>query len=337
MTRLIKQAVALFFLLILAIAVLPRAVLASTYGECAYGESTYGNGCAASPTPSSGTSGSSDSGTSAPSAPSCTAQAPGSAPWLYGAIPQSSTSILLYFTDAGDPVDSYALEFGTSSGSYQFGATNIGPKGMRTYLVQSLQANTTYYFRVRGGNGCAPGAWSNELSAKTLSLVAFNQLLFPASDLTTTPLITTPRTTPVPGSGEGTGEEITEETEPITGYDVKIKVVDTKQQPVDGATVTIHSDPQTAFTNEKGIVEFSNVEPGDHRIVVAYNGFEGEQAINLTGDVQEFNLTITIQPKNVLLAPQVLAVVGVMTVVILILLILLIRSKRKTPTLKKLV
>lgn len=115
--------------------------------------------------------------TPAPSAPGCTDSSPGArAPWLYAATAQSSSSILLYFTEAQDPVDRYALEFGTSANNYQFGADNIGGKGSYQYLVQSLSPGITYYFRVRGGNGCATGPWSNEISVQTKGWFSFSSL-----------------------------------------------------------------------------------------------------------------------------------------------------------------
>jgi hypothetical protein len=40
-------------------------------------------------------------------------------------------------------------------------------KGVIDYTIKELRPSTTYYFKVRGGNGCAPGGWSNTLSAKT--------------------------------------------------------------------------------------------------------------------------------------------------------------------------
>jgi len=33
--------------------------------------------------------------------------------------------------------------------------------------INYLSPNTTYYFQVRGGNGCATGDWSNSLMTKT--------------------------------------------------------------------------------------------------------------------------------------------------------------------------
>ncbi len=102
--------------------------------------------------------------------PVCSDTVPGSAPWLYDAISESKDSIRVYFTDAQDPVDKYVLEYGTEPGVYQFSSVNIGGKGTKTYLVEWLSPDKTYYFRVRGGNGCATGPWSNEISAKTKSL-----------------------------------------------------------------------------------------------------------------------------------------------------------------------
>ncbi len=85
-------------------------------------------------------------GSSSGSSSECSAPAPGNAPWLYAAVAKSSSSIEIYFTDSGDPYDHYALEYGTSSGSYQWGATNIGGKGTRSYTITDLSPNTTYYF-----------------------------------------------------------------------------------------------------------------------------------------------------------------------------------------------
>lgn len=347
---------------------------------------TYQIGSSPTPTPDS----SSGSSSNAPTAPSCGNLSPGAkAPWLYGAITQNNSSILLYFTEADDPVDHYALEFGTKSGEYPWGATNIGGKGSRTYLVQSLQPNTTYYFRVRGGNGCATGGWSNEISATTKGLVTFNQLQTTELDLEpATPSKTSSNTANnvcksytvktgdnlwnIASSELGDGSKYTEiieqnidefpslstsnsvdigwelklncgefsaekldstsldnEQETVGGYSINIKVTDTTQKPVSGAKVIIHSKVQETTTDENGVARFENVEPGDHRVLVAYNGFEGEQSINLTGDVKEFSLNITVEQKNVLTSPLVVAIIGGLGLVILVLVILLVRARAR--------
>jgi len=205
----------------------------------------------------------------------------------------------LRFTNWQTPVDHFVLEYGTSSNNYQFAAGNIGGKEINSYTVNYLNPNTTYYFRIRAGNGCAVGSWSNEISAKTLGSVSTNNLNIVSSDL------------------KPVGNQTTEQTE-TNGYDVKIKVVDTNQQPIEGAKVTMHSKIQEATTNKEGIVEFKNVEAGDHKVLIAYNNFEGEQSVNLTGDVKEFDLNVTVQEKSVLLSPLAIGIIGILILIIAI-------------------
>ncbi|MGI6423034.1 MAG: hypothetical protein ACOX0X_00200 [Candidatus Dojkabacteria bacterium] len=91
------------------------------------------------------------------------------APTLYSAVAQSSTSILLRLSDKSNFASKYILQYGTQSGNY----TNelVGVKMTlgtpRTYLVEALSPNTTYYFRIRSDNKCAKEVWSNEISATT--------------------------------------------------------------------------------------------------------------------------------------------------------------------------
>ncbi len=317
----------------------------------------------------------------------CSDQSPGTkAPWLYGAIAQDSGSVLLYFTEADNPVNKYVLEYGTQSGNYPYGVQDMGvnSRGQMTFLVKSLSSNTTYYFKVRGGNGCATGTWSNEISVTTKGLVSFNQLDITQSQLEPQPVTEVPSDTSCQSYtvksgdtlwsiaknllGDGnkykeiveqnkdkyssletsnnlrTGWELkiscgeqttTEETKKTTetptqgGYDVKVKVVDTAKKPVEGATVTLHSIPQTTKTDKNGVASFTNVEAGDHKVLIAYNNFEGEQSINLTGNVKEFDLNVTVQQKAISLSPLAYGIIGVMGLVIISLIVLLIKNKRK--------
>lgn len=324
--------------------------------------------------------------TSTPSPPSCSQTAPASAPNLYAAVPRSATSIMLQFTAASDPVDHYALEFGTESGVYTQGATNIGGRDIRRYQVKSLSPNTTYYFRVRAGNGCAAGAWSNEISATTLENIVVSQLLITES--TFEPVFNTSTTDSGEESGSsckqytvksgdnlwgvasellGDGSKYQEiinqnkEKYPslessnnlelgwtltyncdekqnrdeqkeieLEGYSINVKVLDDAGNPVAGAKVTIHSKIQEAITDRNGIATFNNVEPGAHRVIIAYEGFEGEQALNVTGNVQKYDLNITVRQQQVVFSPLSWVIIAILSVIIFILIFLLVRAKRNT-------
>ena len=353
----------------------PSVVMASNYGECGYGEADYGDGCDPTPTATT-TSGSSTSSTS--SAPSCDKTEPGSAPFLWGATTKGVDSILLQFGAASDPVEHYALEFGVESGKYIWGATTIGDKDTRAYLVESLTLNTTYYFRIRAGNGCATGDWSNEISATTKGYVSYSQLEITDSSLDTIPTTETEISCEeytvqvgdnlweIAGEMLGNGSKYKEiieqnkETYPSLlssnnldpgwelqfnckeeseigeqpqqeSYIVNVNVFGKDQNPIGGATVTIHSDPQEAITDERGMVRFESVDPGEHRVLVAYNGYEGEQSIFLTGDTKEFTLNNTLEMKNILMSRLFIAIVGGMGLVIAALTFFLIRTKFKKP------
>jgi hypothetical protein len=305
----------------------------------------FGQATVSSSTSSNSSSSSSSSSTT--QAPTCSATSPGNkVPWLYGAIPKGPNSIELYFTENSDPVTHYALEYGIKPGEYTYAVSDIGKKGLRTYIVSALQANSPYYFRVRAGNGCATGGWSNEIKAKTTNNLTTTFLDITSSELstvknveeekkekrTTVSFDPTPQPSPVP-----TLTEVQEQVTKKSGYDVTVVVVNKQKEPIQGADVTLHSTPKYATTNKDGIATFSNVEKGAHRVIIAYNNFEGEQSINLQGEVQEFKLNVEVEEKVVLLTPFSIGVIVLLTLIILVLGIFIIRLRNKkassfTPT-----
>lgn len=137
-------------------------------------------------------------------AATCSDTPPSSAPTLTSAIP-GVNSVTLTWTQAGDPISYYLVAFGTTSGSYTYGNPNVGAKGTNSYTISGLSGGITYYFVVRAGNGCAPGPFSNELSATPTGgfLTSIPSgfapeilgIATPEAELTTTPsgILTTPK------------------------------------------------------------------------------------------------------------------------------------------------
>ncbi len=74
-------------------------------------------------------------------------------------------SVTLTWDKASDPVSYYLVTYGTSVGSQTYGNPNVGGSSTTSYTVTNLSGGVTYYFRVRAGNGCMPGDYSNELAA----------------------------------------------------------------------------------------------------------------------------------------------------------------------------
>jgi len=100
--------------------------------------------------------------------PVCTATAPSSAPTLSAVQGATPNTVILAWTGV-TPVTHYTIRYGDTSGSYLYGANNVGNVG--SFVVSALSSGSTYYFQVAGVNDCAPGPWSNEASASPLGLI----------------------------------------------------------------------------------------------------------------------------------------------------------------------
>lgn len=119
---------------------------------------------------SSNNTSSSSSSSSDSSAPSCGSAKPENSPQLFQ-INTTNSKATLYFAPSGRNTNSYAIFYGYTANDERFAtAFNYGNSdGAIPYTINELEPNKTYYFKVRGGNDCMPGDWSNTLKATTLS------------------------------------------------------------------------------------------------------------------------------------------------------------------------
>lgn len=169
------KSILLSLLFSVATLLMPLHVLAANYGECGYGDGDYNEGCSPSsptstPSPvqnnNSGSSGSTGSSGS-PASGECTADKPTSAPDLFQ-INAKPDSLILYFSPVITNRDRYFISYSTRESAEEHGYEFVdSSNGVVSVDIGYLQKSTVYYFKVRAGNSCQPGEWSNVLAART--------------------------------------------------------------------------------------------------------------------------------------------------------------------------
>ncbi len=122
-------------------------------------------------------------------APVCSKTPPDNTPRLFQ-IDAGANSATLYFTPIRDNISYYYIAYGLKPGDIRYGVSfDMGSyDGVIDYTIYMLNASTKYYFKVRGGNGCAPGPWGNETYAVTSASgsASIRSYYAPASSYATT-------------------------------------------------------------------------------------------------------------------------------------------------------
>ncbi|MFO0704204.1 MAG: hypothetical protein U0525_05845 [Patescibacteria group bacterium] len=101
---------------------------------------------------------------------SCTKEKPDHAPDLFQ-INSKSNEATLFFTPLNQDVDHYDVIYGFAENDLRYSTKfDFGPyTGVIDYTVKDLDPWQTYYFKVRAGNGCAKGDWSNTYKTITIN------------------------------------------------------------------------------------------------------------------------------------------------------------------------
>lgn len=173
---LMKSLILSLFISLLSLG-LPMSALAAPYGEGTYGTGTYNMGeLPPSPTPSPAPDepekpdvkrSSGKPSKSSPSAPGCSAEKPVAVPDLFQ-INAQTESVTVYLAPVTNPRDRYYVSYSTNENAEEHGFEfKSDASGVIAVDIRELQAHTDYYFKVRAGNDCQPGDWSNILSVQT--------------------------------------------------------------------------------------------------------------------------------------------------------------------------
>jgi len=153
-------------------ATLAGRVVAQTAAITFRNTTVNNSSCAAAASSTSSSSSSSSSGSST-STPVCQDFVPTESPNLFQ-IDRAGSTAVLHFTPVSGKVSYYYVAYGLSPGDERYGVSfpASSSTGAMSFTINDLNPNTTYYFKIRGGYGCAPGGWSNnrESNSKNPSL-----------------------------------------------------------------------------------------------------------------------------------------------------------------------
>jgi len=82
-------------------------------------------------------------------------------------INAQTESVTVYLAPVTNPRDRYFVSYSTSENAEEHGFEfKSDASGVIAVDIRELQAHTAYYFKVRAGNDCQPGDWSNILSVQ---------------------------------------------------------------------------------------------------------------------------------------------------------------------------
>lgn len=209
-------------------------------------------------------------------------------------IDASIGAATLYFVPVSG-ADGYTISYGVTPSADQYATTlsNGDQSGAVAYTINSLDTNTTYYFKVKGTKGCSSSNWSNiasiKISQSTGLLSQLANAFTPEKKITivksnVAPVLITPTPTDTP---------ITE-----NGISLDVKVLGTDNKPLAGVQATLHSKVQITKTDKNGVAHFTNVEKGEHQVLLAYNDYTGEQHLTVDGTKKEQTLIMQVKLTN---------------------------------------
>jgi LysM repeat protein len=130
----------------------------------------------------------------------------------------------------------------------------------------------------------------------------------------------------LPHDHDDEGNSVSTYTNAVTIY------VENEGIPLGGVDVELHSDPKYGKTDENGKVVFTNVEPGEHTLILASGSYNAEQKITVDEGIKDFDIKVSItMEQNAWYHDWIFVVLGV-TIGIALFWLLLFLKKRKKNT-----
>jgi hypothetical protein len=80
-------------------------------------------------------------------------------------------------------------------------------------------------------------------------------------------------------------------------YNIVITIIE-KGKPLVGVKVELYSEPRLGMTNSKGVVEFDNVEAGNHTLKAEYNGRNIEKKITVDGSDENIDIEVNMSEAD---------------------------------------
>jgi len=84
----------------------------------------------------------------------------------------------------------------------------------------------------------------------------------------------------------------------LPSYNFLVRVFGPDGNPIDGARVELHSDPLVTYSDENGYAYFENISPGEHKLLVSYGDYTGEQAVTAIGEDEKIQLEVKLEPNK---------------------------------------
>ncbi len=225
-----------------------------------------------------------------------TAPAKPNKPFVIGSVGVSTVTV--GWDTSSDPNPNslipYRLEYSTTPDFSSF--SDIDTANLSNAFT-GLNADTHYYFRIylrdAAGNlseasdildvhipaaSTTPTSSSGSSSKKT------------TNSKTTSTIQSSAGTTPPPQSEVSPAVSSEGETTKVTIY-----VRDDNNHPIQGAKVTLHSQPRIGYADKDGLVVFYGVPIGEHTATVEYNNITATTPVSLKSGVQELSVTLTLK------------------------------------------